>query len=170
MRAARALIAIVVIVAACSSQAPGTPNGWAGMSYQGVHWSMPANPQVKSFAGGPKAAGEGQSYGHNAIKADGTLDPLATFNVFVLPLTSRPTEADLMSLLTDWGVRNGLRLSSLSALPSPLVGHQATFHEPRFNLDGAVRSIVYGSVWVIAMHAGDVGANGSYFMDSFGPD
>jgi hypothetical protein len=33
-----------------------------------------------------------------------------------------------------------------------------------------VRSIVYGNVWVIAMHAGNVGANGSYFMNSFGPD
>jgi hypothetical protein len=131
---------------------------------------MPANPQVKTFAGGPKADGDGTSYGHNAIKADGTLDPLATFNVFVLPLTSRPTEAELVSMLADWSVRNGLALSSLSALPSPLIGHQATFHEPRFNLDGAVRSIAYGNVWVIAMHAGDVGSNGSYFMDSFGPN
>ena len=60
--------------------------------------------------------------------------------------------------------------STSSPLPSPLVGHRATFHEPRFNLDGAVRSIVYGNVWVIAMHAGNVGANGSYFMNSFGPD
>lgn len=89
MRALRFLIAVVAILAACSSQAPGTPNGWAGMSAQGVHWSMPAIPQVKSFAGGPEAAGDGTSYGHNAIKADGTLDPLATFNVFALAVSAR---------------------------------------------------------------------------------
>jgi hypothetical protein len=73
-------------------------------------------------------------------------------------------------MFTEWGERNGLGVSGVSALSSPLVGQQAAFHEPTYNVDGVVRSSLYGNVLVIALHGGNVGTDGRFFLDSFGLD
>jgi hypothetical protein len=121
---------------------------------------MPALPRIQIGSNGVK------SYGRNAIRADGSLDPDSTFNVSLITLDSPLTDEQLLATFSQG--RPGYTFAPPSPLPSPRRGATATFHETEYSLDGEMRTMMFGNVMVVALYAGDVGSDGMFFLESFG--
>jgi hypothetical protein len=163
------LVGLVVGYPAMSSGSAGSPapgQGWQEFSRAGIHWSMPANPRIEETA-------SGWSYGHNAIHSNGTPDPCATFNVNVSkPLAEPPSAEAMASGMRERAVQNGWTLEHEYPMTDGRVGYEADYAGGLAGCDVTmhVRMVLYGNVLVVALHAGDVGKAGSYFLDSFTSD
>jgi outer membrane murein-binding lipoprotein Lpp len=165
-------------VAGCANSAESdalasrVPTDWATYRQAGVHWQMPRSAQVN-------ATDAGWNYGRSAVKADGSLDPCGSFNVFITkPLDNPPkSNADVEAVFSQR--ITGIGGSVLQAYPVPAgkIGYEADAVIPvpsgsAQGCDGKAhfRVTVFGNVVATAAYAGNVGVAGPYFLDSFGSD
>ena len=137
------------------------PAGWAAFSDHGVHWAMPANPIVRT-------AGQTTTYGHNAVKSDGSIDPDATYTVSIQAMGEPPTDEQLLAAVST--PRSGWRLATAATLTPPLRGAETTFKEDSSGITGVIRSMAFGEIVVIALQGGDVGSDRAFFLATFGAD
>jgi hypothetical protein len=135
---------------------------------------MPANPQVTTGALGPNAVNEQKTYGHNAINADGSLDPNGTFNVSAVRLKVIPTDASLKSQAeaasASGAARLGWQASTISQLQPPYRGWELTVRDPKSGYDGMMRILAIDDVAIVAIAIGSTDAERTYFLDSFARD